>query len=65
MQSDTIHTVRTKSGGTKAVSMYTKNKAIKVMCTECLGWGEGEPKKCTSKLCPLYPYRGKTLAAYD
>ena len=35
------------------------------MCTECMGWGEGNPKECTDTQCPLYPYRGKSQAAYN
>jgi hypothetical protein len=30
----------------------------------CLGFEEN-PKNCTSRMCPLYPFRGKTLLAYD
>jgi len=57
------HTVRTSSGGRKTIRM-TRGLAIKLMCTECLGW-EGQPKECPSTLCPLYPYRGKTLKTLD
>lgn len=57
-----LHTVRTKDGGSKAINI-TRGKAIKLFCTECMGW-EGDPKACTAKLCPLYPYRGKTLATH-
>ena len=56
------HTIRTKSGGTITVPL-NRGKAIKAMCTECLGWSE-DPKGCTSPLCPLYPFRGKILIAY-
>lgn len=57
------HTIRTKDGGTKEVSI-NRGKAIKLMCTECMGWGEADPKDCTAPLCPLYPFRGKILLAY-
>lgn len=56
-------TVRTKDGGTIELSI-NRGMAIKLMCTECSGWGEFDPKDCTSVLCPLYQFRGKTLAAY-
>jgi len=36
--------------------------AIRLFCTECLGWGD-DPATCTAPLCPLYPFRGKTLAS--
>jgi len=56
------HTVRTRDGATVALDGYTRSKAIKAMCSECMGW-EAHPKRdCTSPLCPLYPYRGRTLA---
>jgi hypothetical protein len=57
------HTIRHRDGKTVKVSNYTRNRAIKCMCTECLGWGEDQPSACTAPLCPLYPYRGKLLVA--
>ena len=54
------HTVRTKDGNTKPLRMGRK-LAVQAFCTECLGW-EDEPRDCTAALCPLYPFRGKTLA---
>ena len=62
------HTVRTnKPDGTGRVTLspYTRGLAIKLHCTECLGH-EGDPKKdCTSPNCALYPFRKKSLAAYE
>lgn len=55
------HTVIGKSGLPVSVEHYTKNVAIKLMCTECCGFGEVNPKECNAKNCPLFPYRGKTL----
>lgn len=55
------HTVRTRDGGTKAIKAGRK-QAILLMCVECLGW-ETHPRDCTSRLCPLYPYRGITHAS--
>jgi hypothetical protein len=55
------HTVRTKDNGFIELEI-TRNKAIKLFCTECMGW-EGNIKECTSTYCPLYPYRGRTLVA--
>ena len=55
------HAVRTKDGGQKRIKPYTRGLAIRVMCTECLGF-EGNPSTdCTSPLCPLYVYRKRTL----
>ena len=61
------HTVRTKDyTSTKKVveiDAYARAKAIKVFCTECLGY-EDHPSDCTAFLCPLFPFRGKSHAAY-
>lgn len=59
------HTVRCADGTTKTFPVYkSRTLAIKLMCTECLGWS-GNPKECTDRKCPLFPFRGKTLAAYS
>ena len=55
------HTIRTADEKTIALKPYTRGKAIKCFCMECLGF-EGHPKDCPAPLCPLYPYRGRTLA---
>lgn len=57
------HTIRHKNGGDVVVKNYVRSKAIKLMCTGCLGWGEEEPQKYTSFKCPLFPFRGKKLDA--
>ncbi|MFA5298621.1 MAG: hypothetical protein WC389_10500 [Lutibacter sp.] len=57
-----MHTIRSADGGTISTEL-TRTKAIKAMCTECMGF-EANPKECTSKLCPLYPWRGKTMIAW-
>ncbi len=57
------HTMRTMDGGTTKIRL-TRGTAIKIFCTQCLGW-EGHPKKdCTSPMCPLFPYRGRSLATH-
>jgi hypothetical protein len=38
----------------------SRTTAIKVFCTECMGDGEN-PKECTSPLCPLFLFRGKSM----
>lgn len=58
------HTVRTRDAKTKEIKNYTRGKAIKLFCTECLGWGESNPRDCTAPLCPLFPFRKGTQAAY-
>jgi hypothetical protein len=57
--STALHTVRTRDGLTKK---YGRKQAIYLACTECLGW-EHHPSECTSPLCPLYPFRGITMAS--
>ena len=53
------HTIRTSEDGRIKLEM-SQSLAIKLKCMDCLGY-EGNPKDCTSVLCPLYPFRGKTL----
>ena len=60
------HKIKTSNGDgtTVEVDRYARSKAIKLMCTECCGWGEMHPKDCLSPTCPLFPFRGKSQAAY-
>lgn len=52
------HSVRNKQGEQVTIPNYTRSKAIRAFCTECLGW-ETHPSECTHETCPLYPYRGQ------
>ena len=56
-----LHTVRTRGGGKKTLKL-TRGLAIKLLCMECLGW-EQSPADCTSQFCPVYPFRGTTMAS--
>lgn len=56
-----VQIVRTSGGGQRTLR-YGRKLAIYLKCTECLGW-EDNPRDCTGKLCPLYPFRGKTFAS--
>jgi len=66
------HTVRsapikdghTYTRNTVTISPYPRGLAIKVYCTECLGFEADPRSECTSPLCPLFPFRGKSLRAY-
>ena len=58
------HRIRGICGELVEVGGYTRSKAIKAFCTECMGFSE-HPRECTSPVCPLYPYRGKSLLAYQ
>ena len=57
------HTMRTNTNG-RVTLMLNRKIAIQAKCTECLGW-EGNPRECTAVLCPLFPFRGKTLRTRD
>jgi hypothetical protein len=57
------HTIRAKDGGIVDVTL-NRNRAIKAMCTECMGYSEANPRDCPAKLCPLWPFRGKIQLAY-
>jgi hypothetical protein len=52
--------VRHKDGGTVEIASYTRTKAIKCMCSECMGFEE-DVMGCTDTKCPLYPFRKRTL----
>ena len=57
------HTILKSTGDGQTIDvMLTRNMAIKAFCSECMGW-ETNPKDCTCTLCPLYPFRGRTLLA--
>ena len=51
---------RTYKDGVK-VTEGGRELAIRLFCTECLGYGEVHPKDCESKDCPLYHFRGKSM----
>jgi hypothetical protein len=53
------HTIRCSNGRLISIRL-TRKLAMSCYCTECMGW-EGNPQDCTAKLCPLYPFRAKTL----
>ena len=53
------HTIRTSENGRVELEIHP-TLAIKLKCMDCMGY-EGNPKDCTSTLCPLYPFRGRTL----
>lgn len=53
------HTIR-DSANQQVTLDYTIGTAIKLFCTECCGW-ETHPKDCGQNLCPLYPFRGRSM----
>ena len=58
------HKIRSAEGSGEMIDVeLTPMKAIKAMCTECMGF-EDHPKNCTAVSCPLFPYRGQTRLAW-
>lgn len=53
------HTLRTSENGRVELDL-TPTLAIKLKCVDCMGY-EGHPNECTAVLCPLYPFRGKSM----
>jgi len=51
------HRIRVNGQGKTEVKELTARKAIIEHCKECMGFNSSEVKRCTSKLCPLYPFR--------
>ncbi|MFC1488573.1 hypothetical protein ACFL6B_01865 [Thermodesulfobacteriota bacterium] len=43
-------------GKTKVITL-TARRAIVEFCKECMGFNSAEVRRCTAKLCPLYPFR--------
>jgi len=58
-KSSPTHTIRAKNGLLLTLRL-TRKLAIACFCVECLGW-ESNPADCSAPLCPLYPFRSKTL----
>ena len=58
------HTVRTRDHKTKTFKNLSRTKAMAMLCTECMGFEE-EPSGCTSPLCPIFPWRKKTLSTKE
>lgn len=40
-----------------AMSGRSRKAAMKFFCAECVGYNPEEVELCTSRDCPLYPYR--------
>lgn len=53
------HTVRHRDGGTVTIERYSRTKAIKLWCSECMGFEE-DVLECTDKKCPFFPFKRRT-----
>ena len=52
------HTIRNNKNGTKKVTL-TPRTAILAFCYECMNFNYYEIEKCTTPLCPLFPFRNR------
>lgn len=64
-KSSTVKHIILSNIGNPVEVTLTRSLAIKAHCTECSGFGEFNPKDCPSKMCCLWPFRGKKLIAYE
>lgn len=51
------HTYRVGLDGRTETSVLSAVRAIRKHCLECVGWSSDEVKRCTARLCALYPFR--------
>lgn len=51
------HRIRVDGRENTKVVQLTARRAIIYLCKECMGFNSAEVRRCTAKLCPLYPFR--------
>lgn len=51
------HRIRADENGNTRVVTLTARRAIIEHCKECMGFNANEVRRCTAKLCPLFPFR--------
>lgn len=49
--------IRSNGFGKFQIVPYTRKRAIKYYCLECMGFIHAEVEVCTMPECPLFPYR--------
>ena len=59
------HIIVINDKGDRVTFNLTPLKAIRKFCRECMDFQIYEIEKCTSKMCPLYPYRMGKIKAYN
>ena len=42
---------------TQTVTIVGRKRAVRLFCTECMGYSWPEVRRCTDRLCPLFHYR--------
>ena len=55
------HKLRIDENGNTRIINLTARRAIIEHCKECMGFNTAEVRLCTSKLCPLYPFRTRDI----
>ena len=51
------HKIRKDGLGNTKIVKLTARRAIIENCKECMGFQIAEVRRCTSPLCPLFPFR--------
>jgi len=51
------HRIRADENGKTKIMKLTARRAIIEHCKECMGFQVAEVRRCTAKLCPLFPFR--------
>ncbi len=51
------HRIRSDGNGKTKVMMLTARRAIIEHCRECVGFNAAEVRRCTARMCPLFPFR--------
>jgi hypothetical protein len=51
------HKIRADGNGKTKIKALTARRAVIEHCKECMGFNTAEVRRCTSRLCALYPFR--------
>ena len=52
-----MHEIRADGNDKTKIVTLTARRAIIAHCKECMGFQIAEVRRCTAKLCPLFPFR--------
>lgn len=55
------HKIRKNGTGETKIVMLTARQAIIEHCKECMAFNAAEVRRCTARLCPLYPFRTRDI----
>ena len=51
------HRIRADGNDRTKVVTLTARRAIIEHCRECVGFNAAEVRRCTARMCPLFPFR--------